>query len=252
MPHISFSALKDWNTCAWYHKLTRIDKIRGFTGNAFTAFGNAIHDVCEKKLLKEEIEEESYFLERFEHFLGTLDKEPDQKLVSDMRTQGKAILPEIEDALEDYFGEYEVLGSEIPLDEPIEGEEEYIFKGYIDGVIVTPDGKVHIFDWKTCSWGWDAKRRSAPMTTYQLTLYKYFFAQKMEIDPKNIETHFALLKRTSKKDKVEFFRVTSGPRKTENATKLLKKALYNIKNKRYIKNRMSCKFCDFNKTEHCM
>ena len=252
MPHISFSALKDWNTCAWYHKLTRIDKIRGFTGNAFTAFGNAIHDVCEKKLLKEEIEEEDYFLKRFEHFLGTLDEEPDQKLVSDMRTQGKAILPEIEDALEDYFGEYEVLGSEIPLDEPIEGEDNYIFKGYIDGVIATPDGKVHIFDWKTCSWGWDAKRRSAPMTTYQLTLYKYFFAQKMEIDPKDIETHFALLKRTSKKDKVEFFRVTSGPRKTENATKLLKKALYNIKNKRYIKNRMSCRFCDFNKTEHCM
>ena len=252
MPHISFSALKDWNTCAWYHKLTRIDKIRGFTGNAFTAFGNAIHDVCEKKLLKEEIEEEDYFLKRFEHFLGTLDEEPDQKLVSDMRTQGKAILPEIEDALEDYFGEYEVLGSEIPLDEPIEGEDNYIFKGYIDGVVATPDGKVHIFDWKTCSWGWDAKRRSAPMTTYQLTLYKYFFAQKMEIDPKDIETHFALLKRTSKKDKVEFFRVTSGPRKTENATKLLKKALYNIKNKRYIKNRMSCRFCDFNKTEHCM
>ena len=252
MPHISFSALKDWNTCAWYHKLTRIDKIRGFTGNAFTAFGNAIHDVCEKKLLKEEIEEEDYFLKRFEHFLGTLDEEPDQKLVSDMRTQGKAILPEIEDALEDYFGEYEVLGSEIPLDEPIEGEDDFIFKGYIDGVVATPDGKVHIFDWKTCSWGWDAKRRSAPMTTYQLTLYKYFFAQKMEIDPKNIETHFALLKRTSKKDKVEFFRVTSGPRKTENATKLLKKALYNIKNKRYIKNRMSCRFCDFNKTEHCM
>ena len=252
MPHISFSALKDWNTCAWYHKLTRIDKIRGFTGNAFTAFGNAIHDVCEKKLLKEEIEEEDYFLKRFEHFLGTLDEEPDQKLVSDMRTQGKSILPEIEDALEDYFGEYEVLGSEIPLDEPIEGEDNYIFKGYIDGVVATPDGKVHIFDWKTCSWGWDAKRRSAPMTTYQLTLYKYFFAQKMEIDPKDIETHFALLKRTSKKEKVEFFRVTSGPRKTENATKLLKKALYNIKNKRYIKNRMSCKFCDFNKTEHCM
>jgi len=252
MPHISFSALKDWNTCAWYHKLTRIDKVKGFTGNAFTAFGNAIHDVCEKKLLKEEVEEENYFLDRFEHFLGTLDKEPDQKLVSDMRIQGKAILPEIEDALEDYFGEYEVIGSEIPLEEPIEGEDNFIFKGYIDGVIKTPDGKVHIFDWKTCSWGWDAKRRSAPMTTYQLTLYKYFFARKMEIEPRNIETHFALLKRTSKKNRVEFFRVTSGPRKTENATKLLKKALYNIKNKRYIKNRMSCRFCDFNKTEHCM
>lgn len=251
MPHISFSALKDWNFCAWYHKLTRIDNIGGFAGNAYTAFGNAIHEVCEKKLLKEEVNEDDLFIERFEHFLGELDEEQDSKLVEEMREQGKAILPEIEDALTDYFGEYEVLGSEIPLDEKIEDEEQFIFKGFIDGVIATPDGKVHIFDWKTCSWGWDAKRRSEPMTTYQLTLYKYFFARKMDIDPKNVETHFALLKRTSKKDKVEFFRVTSGPRKTQNALKLLKKALYNIKNKRYIKNRLSCRFCAFNKTEYC-
>lgn len=251
MPHISFSALKDWNFCAWYHKLTRVDKIGGFEGNAYTAFGNAIHEVCEKKLLKEEVNEDDLFIERFEHFLGELSEEQDSKLVEEMREQGKAILPEIEDALADYFGEYEVLGSEIPLDEKIEDEEQFIFKGFIDGVVATPDGKVHIFDWKTCSWGWDAKRRSEPMTTYQLTLYKHFFARKMDIDPKNVETHFALLKRTSKKDKVEFFRVTSGPRKTENALKLLKKALYNIKNKRYIKNRLSCRFCAFNKTEHC-
>ena len=251
MPHISFSALKDWNFCAWYHKLTRIDDIGGFEGNAYTAFGNAIHEVCEKKLLKEEVNEDDLFIERFEHFLGELSEEQDSKLVEEMRVQGKAILPEIEDALEDYFGEYEVLGSEIPLDEKIDGEDEYVFKGFIDGIVATPDGKVHIFDWKTCSWGWDAKRRNSPMTTYQLTLYKHYFARKMDIDPKSIETHFALLKRTSKKGRVEFFRVTSGPRKTENALKLLKKALYNIKNKRYIKNRLSCKFCAFNKTEHC-
>jgi len=251
MPHISFSALKDWNFCAWYHKLTRVDGIGGFEGNAFTAFGNAIHEVCEKKLLKEDINEDELFLERFEYFLKELDEEQDQKLVADMREQGKEILPEIEDALEDYFGEYEVLGSEIPLDEKIQDEDQFVFKGFIDGVIATPDGKVHIFDWKTCSWGWDAKRRNSPMTTYQLTLYKHYFARKMDIDPKNIETHFALLKRTSKKDRVEFFRVTSGPRKTENALKLLKKALYNIKNKRYIKNRLSCRYCAFNKTEHC-
>jgi len=251
MPHISFSALKDWNFCAWYHKLTRVDGIGGFEGNAYTAFGNAIHEVCEKKLLKEDINEDELFLERFEHFLKELDEEQDQKLVADMREQGKEILPEIEDALEDYFGEYEVLGSEIPLDEKIQDEDQFVFKGFIDGVVATPDGKVHIFDWKTCSWGWDAKRRNSPMTTYQLTLYKHYFARKMEIDPKNVETHFALLKRTSKKERVEFFRVTSGPRKTENALKLLKKALYNIKNKRYIKNRLSCRYCAFNKTEHC-
>ena len=92
------------------------------------------------------------------------------------------------------------------------------------------------------------------MVTYQLTLYKHFFCQKMGVDPKNVETHFALLKRTAKNNKVEFFRVTSGLKKTENALKVLNKALYNIKNKRHIKNRLSCTGgygCKFYKTEHC-
>ena len=44
--------------------------------------------------------------------------------------------------------------------------------------------------------------------------------------------HFALLKRTAKKDNVEIFRVTSGPRKVENATKLLTTALTHISQNR--------------------
>ena len=69
-----------------------------------------------------------------------------------------------------------------------------------------------------------------------------------------VETHFALLKRKEKKNRVEFFRVTSGNKKTENALKLLDTALYNIKNQRYIKNRLSCTGgygCKFYGTEHC-
>ena len=138
--------------------------------------------------------------------------------------------------------------------EDIDGQDDYKFKGFIDAIVKTDDGKVHIFDWKTCSWGWNAKKRSEPMVTYQLTLYKHYFCQKMDVDPKDVETHFALLKRTASKNRVEFFRVTSGPRKTENALKLVDKALYNIKNKRYIKNRLSCTGgygCKFYKTEHC-
>ena len=60
MSHISYSELKDWVHCAFYHKLTRIDKLKGFKGNAFTAFGTAVHAVCEKKLLKEEIDDEGF------------------------------------------------------------------------------------------------------------------------------------------------------------------------------------------------
>lgn len=252
MPHISYSELKDWNFCAWYHKLTRVDKIDGFTGNEYTAFGSAIHSVCEKKLLHEELTED-FFIQELKKNISELDGEVNDKLVSDMEVQGKNIIPEIDDALSSYFDEYEVMAVEMPLMESIEGED-YNFKGYIDAVVATPDGKVHIFDWKTCSWGWDAKKRSDAMITYQLTLYKHFFCEKMNIDPKNVETHFALLKRTAKKNRVEFFRVTSGPRKTQNALKLLNKALYNIKNQRYIKNRLSCRSgygCKFYNTEHC-
>jgi hypothetical protein len=253
VPHISYSELKDWVHCAFYHKLTRVDGIDGFTGNQYTAFGSAIHSVCEKKLLQEEIAE-NFFVEELKKNIAALDDEIDNKIVHEMMKQGNAIIPEIEDALNDYFEEYEVLAVEMPLMEMIEGEEDYRFKGFIDAVVATPDGKVHIFDWKTCSWGWDSKKKNDKMVTYQLTLYKHFFCQKMEVDPKDVETHFALLKRTAKKNRVEFFRVTSGSIKTNNALKTLNMALYNIKNKRYIKNRLSCTAgygCKFYKTEHC-
>ena len=255
MSHISYSALKDWSFCPFYHKLTRVDGIDGFKGNAYTAFGTAMHSVCEKKLLKEDMKED-FFVKELKKNIAELpdDVKVDQRLVLDMMGQGKRIIPEIEESLNNYFEEYEVLAVEMPLMEDIEGHEDYKFKGYIDAVVTTPDGKIHIFDWKTCSWGWNAQKKSDKMVTYQLTLYKKYFCQKMNVDPKDVETHFALLKRTAKKNQVEFFRVTSGPRKTENALKLLNTALYNIKNQRHIKNRLSCTGgygCKFYKTEHC-
>ena len=255
MSHISYSELKDWKFCAFYHKLTRVDKIEGFKGNEYTAFGSAMHSVCEKKLLKEDIDSD-FFVKELKKNISSLPEELDinEKLVHDMMGQGRRIIPEIQDALDEYFDEYEVLAVEMPLYEPIEGEPDYNFKGFIDAVVATPDGKVHIFDWKTCSWGWDSKKRSDKIITYQLTLYKKFFCQKMNVDPKDVETHFALLKRTAKNNNVEFFRVTSGNIKTKNALKLLNTALYNIKNTRYIKNRLSCTGgfgCKFHNTEHC-
>ena len=92
------------------------------------------------------------------------------------------------------------------------------------------------------------------MTSYQLIYYKYFFAKKHVIDLKDVTTHFALLKRTAKKDKVEIFEVSSGNKKIENSLKLLNKSVYNIKHKNYIKNRLSCTRgfgCEFYETKYC-
>mgnify|MGYP003351377892 CR=1 FL=1 len=113
------------------------------------------------------------------------------------------------------------------------------------------DGTFHIIDWKTCSWGWDAEKKNDKMVTYQLTYYKNFFAKKHNISLDKIETHFGLLKRTAKKDKVELFKITSGEKKTQNALKLLQECVHNIDHQRFIKNRLSCSQCAFHKTKHC-
>jgi ATP-dependent exoDNAse (exonuclease V) beta subunit len=260
MSHISFSELKYWDRCPYYHKVNYIDGLRTFEGNLFTAFGSAVHHVCEKLVLKEILQDAAPGLFTTS-FFSEVEKLPnpeglDQELFENMLLQGTELATRVLPALSDYFGKFELVGVEEKLYEEINQPGEFSigerkFKGFIDLIIKTSDGKYNIIDWKTCGWGWDTRRRSDPMVTYQLTLYKHFFAKKHEVDPKQIETYFALLKRTAKKDRVEIFRVTSGPKKTDNALKLLHKALYNIENENFVKNRLSCKNCELYKTEHC-
>ena len=257
MSHISFSALKNWNQCPFYYKLTYVDRIKRFQGNHYTAFGTALHEVCEKTLLDDTVNEEALFEDAFLRELQALPEEPRKeltaKIIGDMRAQGKRLSTVAIPALHEYFPEFELVSTEEGLMEPILDFEaaDFNFKGFIDLVVKTPDGKTHIIDWKTCSWGWDMQRKNDPMTTYQLTLYKYFYALKHGVDPSTIEPHFALLKRTAKKDVVEIFRVTSGQKKTQNALNLLNKALYNINKGTFIKNRLACGKCEFNKTPEC-
>ena len=257
MPHISFSELKNWKQCPFYHKLTYIDKIDGFVGNEHTAFGRAMHESCDRLLISgDDGNMYNFFIDQFEKEIEVLlmkDVELNQKMVNEMEEQGRTLLPVVLPGVKDYLEDFTVISTEEQLMVPIdEGNVEgYNFKGFIDLVVRTSDGKYHIIDWKTCSWGWDRRRRAEPMTTYQLTLYKHYFAKKHKLDPKNIETHFALLKRTAKKNNVEFFRVTSGPKKTQNALNLLTKAVYNIFNKRHFKNRLACQRCEFYRTKHC-
>ena len=235
MTHVSYSELKNWHTCPFYHKLTYVDRVRLFKGNEHTAFGNAVHDTCENMLLNKNLKAEEYFLDQYKKVIQKLsadDYEFDKKLVLEMKEQGLMLLPQIKPALDEYFGKYKVFATEEKLFEDVD-YEDYKFKGFVDLVLMTEDGKCHVIDWKTCSWGWDYKKKNDKMVTYQLTLYKHFFAKKYNLDPANIETHFALLKRTAKKNNVEFFRVTSGKKKTENALNFLQKALYNISNKNY-------------------
>lgn len=252
MSHISYSALKVWNDCPFKYKLQYEDKIGKFTGSEYTAFGTALHEAAELKVLDNNVDETQTFLNKFNSEIQILREQltkVDEKLLKDMTEQGKLLAPQIIPALQSHFGNFKVLAAEEDIYEAI--SEQFSFKGFIDLIIQDEGGTVHIVDWKSCAWGWDAKKKSDAMTTYQLTFYKHFYSKKYNIDPKNIETHFALLKRTAKKNNVEIFRVTSGAKKTENAFKILNNALYNISKKNFPKNKLNCKYCEYKNTEYC-
>jgi len=244
--HISFSELKNWQFCPHYHKLVHIDKLDGFTGNIHTAFGSALHEVCEKIALnKLKLSEAPDFFEKnFKKELDSLDKDDYLIDEAEMLKQGRKLAKLALPALKKKFGKFKVVSAEELLYEPIE-QSNLKFKGYIDLVIRTEEGKTIILDWKTCGWGWDAKKKSDPMVFYQLILYKHYFCKKHNVNPSDTEVYFGLLKRTAKKDEVEFLRMTSGKRRTKNALDFKKKALYNIEKENYFKNRLNCQKCDF-------
>lgn len=259
MSHISFSEFKIWNECPFKRKLVYQDKIKGFEGNIFTAFGKAVHSGCEKYVDGRDIDASiAHFIDEYSQELSDLPKKVSDTISQEdaekFLEQGLKILKEVPESIDEEFGNWELVSAEEMLYEPVKEfvEKEYQFKGYIDLVIKTDDGRYHIIDWKTCSWGWDARRRSDAMNVYQLIFYKHYYALKHDIDIDLIDVHFGLLKRTAKPGAaVEIFKTTSGKIRTKNALKMLNQALYNISKERHIKNKVSCQRCEFHKTEHC-
>jgi len=253
-PHLSFSELKTWSECPHRHKLDYLDKLRVFKGNEYTAFGKAIHAVGEKFVFEADEDEIEEFETNFLYELKLLKQEDNDivfndKLIQEMRPQGAKIAPHMIPALKEHFGPYEVISAEEGLYEPLT-HPGVKFKGFID-LVIKVDETYHILDWKSCSWGWNARKKSDRILTYQLTLYKHFYSAKHNIDPENIKTHFALLKRTAKSKPIEIFEVKCGTKKTDNALKLLDTFMYNINKGMHIKNRLSCKFCPYTDTKHC-
>lgn len=248
---ISYSELRVWKECTFKHKLIYVDKVDHFLANEYLAFGTAIHKACEEGIQDPNVNLEKVFEETFLKEISKV-KDIKESVVSAFLEQGKQLCPEIFPALKEQFPEFEVISVEEQLYENIREfkSDDMKFKGFIDLVIKTPDNKYHIIDWKSCSWGWDMKKKTDKMMAYQLSFYKNYFAKKHNIDLKNIETYFILLKRTAKKNKVEILRISNAEKRIQNSITLLETAVKNINKKRYIKNKLSCRRCHLYKV-HC-
>ena len=124
MAHISYSELKIWAECPFKHKLMYIDKIKGFIGNEYTAFGGAIHSLCESAVVGalSEDDYEDFFQNSFRDELKKIEVTK-PSLVMEMLEQANNISPNILPALDKHFGEYEVVSVEERLFEDIQNHK---------------------------------------------------------------------------------------------------------------------------------
>jgi hypothetical protein len=162
----------------------------------------------------------------------------------------------VPDFLEREFPGWQYMGAEFELYEPISGSP-LSFKGFIDGVI-TCKGKrgedlIWILDWKTAGpGGWHPEKRKDPLVQMQLALYKSFLSEKLSLDKKNVRCAFLLLKRGAKPGKTcESLHVSVGPVTEARALKVVSDMVRTVEKRMFLKNRLSCKFCQFQDTQHC-
>tara|TARA_B100000214_G_scaffold212107_1_gene154082 strand:+ start:1300 stop:2130 length:831 start_codon:yes stop_codon:yes gene_type:complete len=264
--HVSFSEIKCWKECSWRHKLTHVDKIDVFKPSPYLDFGTAVHEGCEtllenktvdKKKLLNDIEtawEKHGFDDPtwVEQQPGWFKYQP----VDTWKEWASNMWDDVLPFLDETFPGWQVIKAEEPLYEDI--DNTFVkFKGYIDAVIVAPDSrnkdKVWIIDWKTAqSYGWRREKKQDILMTSQLMLYKYFWSRKHNVPLSDIRCGFILLKRGGKPGNVcELVTVSVGPKSLERATKMMNSMIKAVSKRFYLKNRNSCKFCDFKDTEYC-
>lgn len=258
--NISYSALDVFTKCPFSFKLKYVDKVPYDRGSIHTAFGSAVHKAIQLKLLDNSSDLEKSFKDAFKEELKNLPEKnknkilnEDKKLAEDMVAKGANLCALALEHLNKTFPEFKLVDVEKVFIEPIVEyqQNDYEMKGIIDLIIQTTDGRYHIIDWKTCSWGWDAQKKNNKMTTYQLTYYKHYFCLQNNIDVNLVDTHFALIKRTAKKDNIEIFDVPVGQKKIGNALKVLSNMVHNVDHKNFPKNRLSCQYCEFYKSNWC-
>ena len=272
--HVSYSEVRQWKECPWRHKLMYIDKLQTFEESPHLHYGTIIHDACEhylktKELKLEEVKNkiktawedhgfdaDDYITLQSNRALLQGWKYKHNK-VEDWIEWGQTCLLALPDFLEENFPNWEVVAAEEKLYESIDNVNNTKFKGYIDCIIRIPQNngkyKYWILDWKTSSArGWSLEKRKDFLVQAQVVLYKSYWASKNNIKLNDILCGFILLKKVKKKDKAcQIIRVASGPKALEKSNKLVRSMIKGVNSKLVLKNKQSCKFCDFSNTEYC-
>ena len=272
-PHVSYSEVRCWKECPYRHKLLYIDKIGVDEPSPYLSYGTALHDGIENFLKtgtmdidtvlknirgewsKHGFDSDEWIAAQAAHRKKEGWKPKAHDYLDSWLEWATNSLEELPIFLKEEFGEYEVISAEEQLYEFFPGYDIF-FKGFIDALIkVNLRGKeyFYVIDWKTAGdKGWYASKRRDILTWAQIALYKSFWMHKNNLGTKEVKCGFVLLKRGGKPSQTcELVKVSVGPKAEENALSILRSMIKTVRRGIFLKNRQSCRFCEFKNTTVC-
>ncbi len=157
MPTYSHSQLSTYETCPHQYKLAYIDKIEAETESIEAFMGSRVHDALEKiyrDLMKvDKINTLGEILDFYQqiwekNWKSTVQIIRKEYSVEDYQQQGKKCIAE-------YYRRYhpfdhgKTVGLEEYINFPLNGEKDYLIRGYIDRLVLVDQSILEIHDYKT-------------------------------------------------------------------------------------------------------
>jgi len=207
---VSWSQLSMYDACPRQYKLTYIDKLAKRPSSIHLIFGIAMHNVIQSYLktlyastvkdanalpLMEMLEADmkKQFTRAYEK-QGTFPATKEQML--EFFYDGEKILNYLASHQNEYFPKknHKLLGIEMSLSDPINDGLSFI--GYLDVVILNEaTNTIKIIDLKTSTNGWNKYQKADKGKTNQLLLYKHFYSKLYNVELKDVEVEYLIVKR---------------------------------------------------------
>lgn len=210
---VSYSQYKTYRECPHRWELNYKDGLFPFTSNVNSVFGTALHETLQHYLTllytdsvkaSEELNFEEYLFQRMvetykkemkdnngQHFITQEEMQEyyeDGILILDYLRKKRKVLFD--------YRTIELVAIELPGYVPMMDGYNVVFNFFIDIVFYDrQEGVYSIVDVKTSTKGWSDYQKKDELKLEQVLLYKKYFSKFYNVDPKQVEVKFLILKR---------------------------------------------------------